>query len=224
MVSRRNFLSIAAIMLVTFFMFQFTNVALDLWNDYEDNKNAVDVKALAGRTAAFGADTGGIPAQTPWGTDRACAAYIGGADRPSRWIAAAWAAYSKRELTVSPDLAAYSPGARTPELIILDGARLDWNTSSCWRLRDYASQGSSLVFASLPSAAAIREIPALQELLGIEEVREDSTQVEGIYLYEGFLLGGEIIYKANTPEEAWRQDLDLTMPWYTLTTGTKVYM
>lgn len=224
MVSRRNFLSIIAIMLVTFFMFQFTNVVLELWNDYEDNEYAVDVESLAGRTAAFGAGSEGVPARTPWGTDRKRAAYIGGTDRPSRWITAAWAAYSKRELTVSPDLAAYSPGAKLPELMILDGARLDWNTSACRRLLDYASQGSSLVFASLPDASTIREIPALQELLGIDEVREDRTTVEGIYLYDGFLLGGEVIYQVNNPKDAWRQDLDLTIPWYTLSTGTKVYM
>ena len=56
MVSRRNFLSIAAIMLIIFFMFQFTSVALELWNDYEENEYAVDVEALAGRAAAFGAE------------------------------------------------------------------------------------------------------------------------------------------------------------------------
>ena len=38
MVSRRNFISIAAIMLVVFFMFQFTNVALEMWNNYDENK------------------------------------------------------------------------------------------------------------------------------------------------------------------------------------------
>ena len=224
MVSRRNFLSIAAIMLVTFFMFQFTNVALDLLNDYEENKYAVDVGSLTGRAAAFGADPGGIPAQTPWGTDRPCVAYIGGTDRPSGQIAAAWAAYSKRELIAAADLTAYSPGERAPELIILDGASLDWNTGACQRLLDYAAQGSSLVFANLPSASAIRGIPALQELLGIAEVREERADVEEIYLYDGFLLGGEVIYKVNDPVDAWRQDLELTMPWYTLATGTKVYM
>ena len=114
MVSRRNFLSIAAIMLVTFFMFQFTNVALDLLNDYEENKYAVDVGSLTGRAAAFGADPGGIPAQTPWGTDRPCVAYIGGTDRPSGQIAAAWAAYSKRELIAAADLTAYSPWTSIP--------------------------------------------------------------------------------------------------------------
>lgn len=224
MVSRRNFLSIVAIMLVIFFMFQFSSVALDLWNDYEENKQAVDVETLAGRTAAFGADPDGVPALAPGGADRKRVAYIGGADRPVRWVAAAWAGYTKRELTVSADLAAYSPGEKAPELIILDGAWLDWNASTCWRLLDYTAQGSSLVFATLPDASVIENIPDLQELLGIDEVREERTRVEEIYLYDGFLLGGAVIYKSEGPEEDWRQDMDLTMPWYILGTGAKIYM
>ncbi|MCI8439337.1 MAG: DUF2194 domain-containing protein [Oscillospiraceae bacterium] len=222
MVSRRNFLSIAAIMLIIFFMFQFTSVALELWNDYEENEYAVDVEALAGRAAAFGAE--GIPARTAWGTERKCAAYIGGAGRPSRQVAEAWCAYAKRELIAAADLAAYSPGGRVPELLIVDGARLDWNTSACRKLLSYAAQGTSLVFASLPAPSVIGEISALRELLGIEEIRQERTQVKEIFLYDGFLLGGAVIYGSDDPRDAWRQDLSLTMPWYTLTTGTKVYM
>ena len=43
MISRRNFFSIAAVMLVVLFMFQFTNTAMEIWNDYKENENAVDV-------------------------------------------------------------------------------------------------------------------------------------------------------------------------------------
>lgn len=224
MVSRRNFISIIAIMLVTFFMFQASNVALDIWNNYEENKYAVDVETLANRTDAFGAGPDGISEVTPWGTDRSCIAYIGGAGRPSAQVVAAWASYAKWELTASPDLAAYRPGSRLPELIVLDGALMDWNTSTCRRLLDYASQGSNIVFASLPDVSAIREITALQELLGIDEIRKDSTEVKEIFLYDGFLLGGAIIYGSGSSEDAWRQDLNLTMPWYVLGSGTKVYM
>ena len=68
MVSRRNFISIAAIMLVVFFMFQFTNVALEMWNNYDENKYTADVKQLAGRAETYVSPNG--TESTPWGTDR----------------------------------------------------------------------------------------------------------------------------------------------------------
>ena len=46
MISRRSYLAIAAVMLVVLFMFQFTNVALELWNDYEEKEHARDVSSL----------------------------------------------------------------------------------------------------------------------------------------------------------------------------------
>ena len=46
----------------------------------------------------------------------------------------------------------------------------------------------------------------------------------GIHLYSGFLLGGEVIYKAYNEEEEKNQDMDLVFPWYHLTNGTKIYM
>ena len=53
MISRRNYFAIAAIMLVVLFMFQFTNVTLEMWNDYERNENAVDVSSLTARSGVF---------------------------------------------------------------------------------------------------------------------------------------------------------------------------
>ena len=131
MVSRRNFISIAAIMLVIFFMFQFSSVALEIWNDYGDNKHVVDVGELAERSSAFGADPAGISEVTPWGTARPQVVFIGEAGSSVGAVVDAWTSYSKRELVVAEDLVSYTPGQRTPELIVLDGARLQWNTSTC---------------------------------------------------------------------------------------------
>lgn len=225
MVSRRNFISIAAIMLVIFFMFQFSSVALEIWNDYGDNKHVVDVGELAERSSAFGADPAGISEATPWGTARPQVVFIGEAGSSVGAVVDAWTSYSKRELVVAEDLVSYTPGQRTPELIVLDGARLQWNTSTCLKLMDCAAQGSSIVFATLPDASVIRDVTVLRDLLGIKEVREDRTTVTELSMYKGFLLGGEVTYKAEEPQQdAWRQDLDMSMPWYVLGTGTKVYM
>ena len=222
MVSRRNFISIAAIMLVVFFMFQFTNVALEMWNNYDENKYTADVKQLAGRAETFVSPDG--TESTPWGTDRFRVAYIGEAGGPIGQVVSAWAAYTKRSFSVSPTLAAYSPGEKPPQMLVLDGARLDWNASACQTLLGYAQGGTSVVFASLPDVSVVRRNRAMQDLLGIYEIRGERTEVEGIHLYKDFLLGGEVIYQVENEDDERRQDLDLVMPWYILDTSTKTYM
>ena len=47
MVSKRNFFAITIIMAITFFLFQFVNIAKDRWNDYETNSYAEDRNTLA---------------------------------------------------------------------------------------------------------------------------------------------------------------------------------
>lgn len=228
MVSRRNFFSIAAIMLVVLFMFQFTNVALEMLNDYGSNKNSVDVSTLAARDSAFAPE--GLDGETPWGTRRPGVVFIGEADSAVGQVTAHWAAYTKRNFTASERLGQYVPGGGTaradvPELIVLDGARMDWNSGECRTLMDCAAAGSSLVFATLPEPAVIRDRQELRELLGIYEVRAQRTTVEAIHLYGDFLLGGEILYQGEDEKEnELRQDMELEMPWYILDAGTKVYM
>lgn len=219
MISRRNYFAIAAIMLVVLFMFQFTNVTLEMWNDYERNENAVDVSSLTARSGVFTPE-----AEPLMGSDRPGAAYIGGSESPIGQVAASWAAYTKRSFTSSTGLEEFVPGRRVPELIVLDGASLDWDRGACRILKDYAAGGANLVFASLPDASVIERNQELRELLGIYEVRARLTQVQGVHLYEGFLLGGEAIYQAMEQKDEARQDLDLEMPWYILDAGTKAYM
>ncbi len=219
MISRRNYFAIAAIMLVVLFMFQFTNVTLEMWNDYERNENAVDVSSLTARSGVF------TPEAKPlMGSARPCAAYIGGSGSPIEQMTASWATYTKRDFTSSTSLETFAPGQRIPELIVLDGASLRWNSGACRILEDYAARGVDLVFASLPSASVVEKNQELQELLGIYEVRAQRAQMQGIHLYEGFLLGGEAIYQAIEQKDEERQDLELEMPWYILDAGTKAYM
>lgn len=223
MVSRRNFFAIAAIMLVVLFMFQFTNVALELWNNYGDNGNAVDVYTLAAQGSAYVPDSPGE--ETPWGTVRPGVAFLGPADSAVGQVTAQWAAYTKRSFAASTRLEGYAPGPEVPELIVLDGAGMGWDSGTCGVLRSFAAAGASLVFATLPDVSVIQESEELQDLLGIYEVRAQRTTVEGFHLYAGFLLGGEAVYQGeNAKENEQYQDMELDLPWYILGPGTKAYM
>ncbi len=224
MVSRWNYITITAVMAVTFFLFQFTNVMLESWNHYEENTYVRDRQELPGRSDAYGAD-GNTAAEA----ERDTVIYIGDRqDRESR-IVQTWAAYTKRgfrqyDTPAQVGETDWKSGDGQPEMIMVNGAGLNGETDTA-SLEDFAKAGISVVFCSLPEAAVIREDDSLQNLLGIDGIREEEITAQGIHLYEGFLLGGEAVYYTEDKEEWMRkQDMELTFPWYGLTEDSEVYM
>ncbi len=229
MVSRRNFFSITIIMLIILFLFQFTNVALDAWNDYDQNSYAVDVKSLPGQSGAYNANTS-QSLKNSWEEDRRTVAFIGSGEA-LRQTVGNWATYAKWNVQEYPHLGGYeaarqSGGTAAPQMIVLDGAGINWAQEDvCALLEGYVSAGIHLVFASLPDVSIIGQNRRLQDLLGIQEVRSIQTRVKGLHLYKDFLLGGEVIYQAEEGEtDKKQQDMELNFPWYVLAAGTKTYM
>lgn len=218
MVSRRNYFSITVIMFVIFFLFQFSSVALEVWNDYEENQYAEDLGALVPASEVYEAG------QSP---SSGLAVYIGGTEEPVWDVVRTWAVYGKRDVKAYGSLTQYSGQAdQTPEMLLLSPNGVSWSSEDeIERLRAYAEDGIHLIFCGLPEPAAIERSESLRELLGIRAVAARETEVEGLHLYGGFLLGGEVIYQGETPEEdEEKQDLETTFPWYRLSMGTKVYM
>ncbi len=220
MISRRNFFSMVIIMLVVLFLFQFSNVAIEAWNDYEDNEYVVALSQLPGRKDAFRSE------YQP-GSQRPLVVFIGKASSAQGEIVASWVEYTKYSLVTFPTLTLYESSRQdlaTPQIIALDGEGMEWQDDSCTLLKNYGDQGSNLVFCSLPDPSVIEDNRELQQLLGIREIKQNSGKVTGIHLYKDFLLGGEVIYKAEDEEEEKKQNMDLNFPWYLLSSGTKVYM
>lgn len=88
MVSKRNFFAITIIMAITFFLFQFVNIAKDRWNDYETNSYAEDRNTLADKDSAYEVEGTSV-------------VYIGKEqqDRIGN-VAADWAHYMKKDLHI----------------------------------------------------------------------------------------------------------------------------
>ncbi|MEE0954919.1 MAG: hypothetical protein U0L49_03775 [Eubacterium sp.] len=214
MVSRRNLFNILTIIFVIFALFQGTLVMRERLNNYESNNFREETGITSDdcppletyppdHSAAFAGDPEGKEAGTirEWADDAryTCSFY---SDAKSLWDAV--------------------KEGRVPALICIEGSKLQ--ESDLDALTELAGQKTSLVFSSLPDPSFVREHPALMDLLGIQEVRQDIVRIEGVHLYSGFLLGGERIYEAKKKEEKKLQDLNLDVPWYITGSGTETYM
>lgn len=223
MVSRRNYVAITIVMLVMLFMFQFSGVAADAWNDYEENPYAKDRGALPAKGDAY------QPGQD--GEDRQLLVCLGDGDSALANMAQTWATYMKWDVQTHSSFKQYEKAAEKdnallPEMIVIDPESIDWeNDDEIESLEGYVKSGIDLVFCGLPDAKSIEGSERTRSLLGIEKVVREKTTVAGLHLYEGFLLGGEALYKAEDQASAReKQDMDLTFPWYQLSSATKIYM
>lgn len=218
MVSKRNFLTITIITAITFFLFQFLNIAKERWNDYEVNSYAEDTRSLADQSSVYEAEGMEV-------------VYIGKdqAD-PAESVVASWTRYVKKGFAsyTSPEeleKALTDDGKEKPQMVVVDPDAVSWeDAKETERLQSFVEEGISLIFSRVPDVKVLKENPALCGLLGIQKIKSERTTVKRLHLYEGFLLGGEMIYQAKTEQEEKNQDMDLTFPWFQLESGTKVYM
>lgn len=225
MISRRNYLTITIVMFIIFFLFQFSNVALESWNHYEENAYVADTSGLPDRSDVYLAD-GSREADDFAADARKTVVYIGAEEDAVGENVILWAAYTKRGLKIYPSLEEYEKAREKddtvqPEVIALDAARIDWRTANaCKLLEEYTETGIHLVFCNLPDVSVMKENRQLQALLGIQTIRAEKMAVTDIHLHKGFLLGGEKIYSAEGTEEG----MEFTLPWYALTQETELYM
>lgn len=222
MISRRNLAIILIIMAITFFLFQFSQMAKDVGNNYDVNRyEELEVyENESWQQEKYDiADSGAKKFK-----DGEFILYIGASDSAVSSIVSQWTVYSKRNLVVCNDAKAYENNKLSkPEFVIVDSEKIDFSVATDIFTK-MTEEGISLVFCNLPSTEIINSNTKLRDLLGISAVYKDEITVEGIELFEGFLLGGEVIYEPKKAEEEKRQDLNLTMPWYITAGGTKTYM
>ncbi len=217
MVSRRNYFSIIIMMAVLFFMFQFSQMIKDSGNRYDVNGFAVSEENMPSGEEKWEPAVEAVTLN-----DGSYVLFFGEKDSELGAVVAQWCDYTKRALVVDK-LSEYRRPDNLPELILLDSKASDVGRKSVL-LEPVMALGVPVVFCNLPEAAAIWETPRLQEMLGIREVREAETEIKGVRLFDGFLLGGEAVYEAATEKELERQDMDLTVPWFLTGSGTKTYM
>ena len=99
MISRRNYFTITIVMFIVFFLFQFSNVALESWNHYEENAFVVDMSQMPNRSDVYSVNDSDFA-----GDLRETVIYIGEQDKPTAETVFLWAAYAKKNLEAYPSL------------------------------------------------------------------------------------------------------------------------
>lgn len=212
MISRRNFFVATIMMLLLVFMFQFTEVAKETWNEYSENEYN-DMKK-----SAFGVKDAFVNLEGEY------VAYLGSREEGGiTSVVSQWAIYSKHRLLCYNSIEEISNEKEKPEIIVIDSNFLNYS-KDVELLYSFAENGINLIFCNLPDTKQINENDKLKKLLGINTLYNSNIKMTGYHLFGGFLLGGEVIYQAETAEEELLQDMDLEVPWVITRTGTKTYM
>ena len=215
MVSRRNFFSIFIMMAVMFFMFQFYQVAREGQSGYDVNVH-ISEKALSGSERWR-------PAEDFEKTTNFVVLFARSGSSIEN-VVSQWCEYTKRVLQVYDDVEKYVISQeRLPKVVLVDSETVNLPDEMSF-FEEITDLGVTLIFCNLPSPQIIRNAEELQKLLGIQSVRQSTIEVEGIHIFQGFLLGGESFYQPVTEKDEKLQDLELNVPWYIAAGGTKTYM
>lgn len=220
MVSKRKFFSIATMMFVLFFLFQFSMVLRDSRNTYDVNSSLAEKKADgenqwtpsdSNSTTVIGADSSVV--------------FVGNEDGDMGTAVSRWCTYAKRKLISCKSVRTYkSDDKNLPEMMILESEKYA-DGDNLTTLETLEKKGVIIVFGCLENVKNIQNNKTLMKFLGIQKVVAEETHLAGVKLFEGLLLGGEVTYNTSKDkEEKKRQDLELDVPWYQVGSGTKTYM
>ncbi len=210
MLSRRDFFAIFLMMLTVFFIFQFSLVMKAAGNEYDVNEHVVEVELKASDVPVIEAD------KKVW--------FIGDINGPVGDAVCQWCTYTRQQLEVFSEIP--EPKSITGlEAIVIDPKTVDIKNKTD-KILKLTELRATLIFGDLPEATYIDSDEELKKLLGITKVVKPAIHVEGVQIFSGFLLGGEMVYAVNkdVPEEKRFEDLDLDIAWYDTGLGTKTYI
>ena len=221
MVSRRKFFSIAIMMFVLLFLFQFSMVLRDRQNIYDVNSNLAP-KQNDGKNVWKNEELDPASVGT---TDRRYVLFVGDSSSDMAEAVSRWCTYAKWDISKCSSMEKFKENDKNlPGMLILESEKYAFD-DNLKKIEELEQKGVIIVFGCLEDPKNIEKNQELQDFLGIYKIVSQKTELTGAKLFEGLLLGGEVVYE--TPEdkdERDRQDLQLNVPWYQVGSGTKTYM
>ena len=219
MISKRNYFSILLIFIATLLLFQGMQAGKVYLNNYNVNDHTGATK-LTKESVWESPKISGSSFDIGEELRREGILYVGEGNSVSARAAQEWAQYAKRAF-LRVDALSKTPPKTLPGLILIPGSALEDNIEA---IDQWCKAGATVLCLGLPAPQTVSGNAKLKKLLGIRFVWQNQVHLEGVHLFSGFLLGGEHIYQAETPEDQEKQDLELDVPWYIVRTGTKTYM
>ena len=221
MVSKRNFFSIAIMMFVLLFLFQFSMVIRDRQNTYDINSN-LTAREADGKDAWQKQQ---LDMDSLTQTDRKYVIFVGNASGEMAEAVDRWCTYAKWNFARCSSVDEVQEDAEIlPGMLILESEKYALG-EHLKKLEKLVQNGVTIVFGCLEDSDHIDNNEELKQFLGIDNIVSKKTELTGVRLFKGLLLGGEVSYETPVDEdEKERQDLQLEVPWYQVGSGTKTYM
>ena len=149
MVSRRNYLTVAIMMLILFFMFQFTGVMKNQLNEYGVNEYDQSTYTHLNAENTFSDTVSGSSAS-------ADVFYVGAVSGDVAKVVSSWCEYSKRTLQTYQTLSACETVPEN-QLIILDGLTTVRTDADILILQEWIDKGVNIIFARMPDISVIQK-------------------------------------------------------------------
>ena len=132
-----------------------------------------------------------------------------------------WSYYTRNPVSLSKELP-LAGSESLPDIIMVEPAFVNEHSK---QIADLMEKGVDVIFLDLPDFSYMESDYLLQKMLGIRKVYQEEITLKGMHLFKGFLLGGERVFETDSEEDEDKfQDLDLTVPWYSVRGSTKTFM
>ncbi len=222
MLSKRNFGMMMTIILVILILFLSSAVLREYFNDYNENHSADSEWVKRSEETKETKDSKN--SEKNWHI-----IYIGKQDTGYYESIQEWCTYRKAEFEEYSETKKALKKAEAYEkkntYLLISGSVLEKDTETVSdSLTSYVEAGGKIIFCSLPDYLVIAKSETLKNLLGIQQLRAKTVTLQKIWLYGGFLLGGETCYSFDELQDPDRIDMEREIPWYDISSRTKTYM
>ena len=132
-------------------------------------------------------------------TDRSYALFVGDSSSDMATAVSRWCIYAKWDMAQCRNLEDYQENDKAlPGMLILESEKYALG-DNLEKLKKLEQKGVIIVFGCLENPKNIEKNQELMDFLGIYKVVSEKTKLTGVKLFEGLLLGGEVVYE--TPKE-----------------------
>ena len=121
-----------------------------------------------------------------------------------------WCIYAKWDMAQCRNLEDYQENDKAlPGMLILESEKYALG-DNLEKLEKLEQKGVIIVFGCLENPKNIEKNQELMDFLGIYKVVSEKTKLTGVKLFEGLLLGGEVVYE--TPKEKEEKERQVVNP------------